>query len=90
MAKTNYPQTRSSWYALVSGGRGPEFVLVTERKSVGDLQPPAKTLDAMMQEAYGDQGAAILAALRKAYYSSYSELLQFRADLSYMPPAPKP
>ena len=44
----------------------------------------------MMQEAYGDQGAAILAALRKAYYSSYSELLQFRADLSYMPAAPKP
>lgn len=92
MAKTNYPQTRSSWYALVNGGRGPEFVLVTERKGVGDLQPPAKTLDAMMQEAYGDQGAAILATLRKAYYSSYSELLQLRTDLSYLraTAAPKP
>jgi hypothetical protein len=90
MAKTNYPQTRSSWYALVSGGRGPEFVLVTERKNIAELQGPSKTLDAMMQEAYGDQGAAILAALRKAYYSSYSELLHFRADLSYMPVTPKP
>jgi hypothetical protein len=44
----------------------------------------------MMQDAYGDQGAAILASLRKACYNTYSELLQFRADLSYMPPAPKP
>lgn len=91
MAKTNYPQARRTWYALVNGGRGPEFVLVTERKGVGDLAPPAKTLDAMMQEAYGDQGAVILASLRKAVYSTYSELLQFRADLSYMPAtAPKP
>ena len=90
MAKTNYPQPHSSWYALVNGGRGPEFVLVMERKSVGDLAPPAKTLDAMMQEAYGDQGPAILATLRKSLYSTYSELLQLRTDLSYMPPARKP
>jgi hypothetical protein len=89
MAKTNYPVTRGTWYTLVNGGRGPEFVLVTERKSLSEMQPAAKTLDAMMQEAFGDQGAAILATLRKSYYNSYSELLQFRSDLSYMPPAPK-
>jgi len=90
MAKTNYPQNRSSWYALANGGNGPEFVLVTDRKSLSELQAPAKSLDAMMQEAYGDQGATILAALRKAYYHTYSELLQFRPELSYMPAPPKP
>ena len=90
MAKTNYPQNRSSWYALANGGNGPEFVLVTERKSISELQAPAKSLDAMMQEAYGDQGAAILGALRKAYYRSYSELLQFLGELSYMPAPQKP
>ena len=42
-----------------------------------------------MQEAYGDQGATIMTALRKAYWSSTSELLHFRADLSYMAPAAK-
>ena len=90
MQKTNYPQTQASWYSLSNGGHGPEFVLVTDRKGFADLQSPAKTLDAMMQEAYGDQGATIMAALRKAYYSTYSELLQFRADLSYIPAPAKP
>jgi len=90
MDKTNYPMARSNWYSLVNGGRGPEFVLVTERKAIAELQPPAKSLDAMMQEVYGDQGASILASLRKAYYSSYTELLHFRSDLSYMPATPKP
>ena len=91
MAKTSYPQTRASWYALVNGGHGPEFVLVTERKNISELQPPAKTLDQMMQEAYGAQGATIMATMRKAYYHTDSELLHFRSDLSYMSAtAPKP
>ena len=91
MTKTSYPQTRASWYALVNGGHGPEFVLVTERKSISELQAPAKTLDQMMQEAYGAEGATIMASLRKAYYHTDSELLHFRSDLSYMPAtAPKP
>jgi hypothetical protein len=91
MAKTGYPQTRASWYALVNGGHGPEFVLVTERKNISELQPPAKTLDQMMQEAYGAQGATIMATLRKAYYHTDSELLHIRSDLSYMSAtAPKP
>jgi hypothetical protein len=91
MTKTNYPQTRASWYALVNGGHGPEFVLVTERKNISELQAPAKTLDQMMQEAYGAQGATIMASLRKAYYHTDSELLHFRSDLSYVSAtAPKP
>jgi hypothetical protein len=91
MAKTNYSSgTRSQWYSLANGGKGPEFVLVTERKSIADMEAPAKSLDEMMKDAYGDQGATIMTALRKAYYYSESELLQFRSDLGYMPaPAKK-
>jgi len=77
------PQT---WYSLASGGNGPQVVLVQERKSMSEMAGTGKSLEEMMQEAYGDQGAAILAGLRKGYYSSRSELLHYRPDLSYMAP----
>jgi hypothetical protein len=88
--KTNVPPTPSTWYSLANGGRGPEVVLVQERKSMAELAgTSAKTLDQTMQEAYGDQGATIMNALRKGYYSSNSELLHFRPDLSYIAPSAK-
>ena len=31
-----------------------------------------------------------MTTIRKAYYSSYSELLHFRPDLSYIPAAAEP
>ena len=89
-AKTNTPTTVQDWYSLANGGRGPELVLVQERKNMGEMAgTTAKTLDAIMQEAYGDQGATIMTALRKDYWGSTSELLHFRSDLSYMAPAAK-
>ena len=88
--KTNSPTTVQDWYSLANGGHGPELVLVQERKNIGEMAgTSAKTLDQIMQEAYGDQGAAIMNTLRKGYWSSTSELLHFRADLSYMAPAAK-
>ena len=77
----------ANWYSLANGGRGPQVALVQERKSMAEMAAPAKTLDVRMQEAYADQGAATMMALRKAYYSTNSELLHFRPDLSYMAPA---
>jgi hypothetical protein len=88
LAKTS-PPSRANWYSLANGGRGPEFVLVQERKNFAEMQAPAKSLDQIAQEAYGDQGAAIMTSARKAQYGTYTELLRFRSDLSYMPP-PKP
>ncbi|MGI9102914.1 MAG: hypothetical protein ACR2IF_10785 [Terriglobales bacterium] len=80
----------STWYSLANGGRGPEAVLVQERKSIGDLASSSpKTMEQILQEAYGEQGATILNTVRKGYYSSNSELLHFRPDLSYMAPAAK-
>ncbi len=85
--KTNFPLSGTNhWYQLLNGGDGPHFVLVGERASWASFQPPTdKSLDAMMEEAYGkDQGAAILASLRKAIRSLYTEALQYRPDLSYV------
>ncbi len=83
--KTNYPAVPSRWYSLANGGIGPEFALVQDRKNYAEMQPPEKTLDAMMQEAFGDEGATILKSLRSGYRSTYSELLRYRPDLSYVP-----
>ncbi len=85
--KTNYPLAGANrWYQLVNGGEGPHFVLVGDRANWGSFQPPTdKTLDSMMEEAYGkEQGAAILNSLRKAIRSIYTEALQYRPDLSYV------
>lgn len=85
--KTNYPTGGvSRWYQLANGGEGPHFVLVGDRANWAAFQPPPdKTLDSMMEEAYGKQeGAAILSSLRKAIRSSHSEALQYRPDLSHV------
>lgn len=85
--KTNYPLPGATrWYQLVNGGAGPHFVLVGDRANWASFQPPTdKTLDAMMEEAYGkEQGAAILSSLRKASRSVFTEALQYRPDLSYV------
>jgi hypothetical protein len=86
--KTNYPQSGPShWYQLVNGGEGPSFVLVADRASWAAFQPNEKTLDAMMDEAYGkEQGAAILASLRKAIRTINSQANKYRPDLSYVAP----
>ena len=87
IAKTNYGGGRSAWYSLANGGNGPEFVLVQERNSMSEMAGPAKSLDQMMNEAFGAEGGSALAALRKAYWHTNSELLHYRSDLSYTPPA---
>jgi hypothetical protein len=83
--KTNAPRAPSTWYQLANGGRGPEFVLVMERKSMADMQSPSpKSLDEIVKEAYGGQADTIMSTLRKSYWGTTTELLHYRADLSYM------
>jgi hypothetical protein len=85
--KTNW-SGHSSWYQLANGGEGPTFVLSQPRANWADFQGPDKTLDALMEEVYGkEEGAATLAALRKAIRFTYSEAIKFRPDLSYVPKA---
>jgi len=86
--KTNTPRSKSYWYTLANGGRGPEMVLVQERQNMSEMAGASpKTVDDVMTEAYGDQGATMLTTLRKAYYGTESELLHYRPDLSYTAPA---
>ncbi len=85
--KTNYRQAGpSAWYQLVNGGEGPLFVLAGGRANWAAFAPNDKTLDQMMEEAYGkEQGAAILASGRKAIQSTRTETVQYRPELSYVP-----
>ena len=79
----------SAWYQLVNGGEGPMYVLAGGRDNWAAFAPNEKTLDQMMEEAFGkDQGAAILAKGRNAIRSSRTETIKYRPDLSYIAPAP--
>ena len=86
--KTSLPQAGpSSIYQLVNGGEGPMYILAGGRANWAAFAPQGKTLDQMMEEAYGkEQGAAILAKGRKAIRSQRTETIKFRPDLSYVAP----
>jgi hypothetical protein len=85
--KTNYAQAGPSrWYQLVNGGEAPLFVLVGDRGTWAAFAANPKTLDVMMEEAYGkEQGAAILATLRKSFRTVHTSAHTYRPDLSYIP-----
>jgi hypothetical protein len=86
--KTDYPfRGPVRWYQLVTGGEGPQFLLLSDRANWAAFEPPTnKTLDAMMEAAYGkEQGAAILRTVRSAIRSQYVETWQYRSDLSFVP-----
>ncbi len=79
--KSNYPVKPSRWYQLANGGYGPLYVLLLDYTSWADMQPPAKS----MEEALGPAGAQALATARGACSRIYTDLLEFRPDLSYLP-----
>jgi hypothetical protein len=83
IGQTKYPAKPSRWYSLANGGDGPHFVLVTDRSSWADMQGPEQTMSDMLKQAYGDDKA--LQTLRDAVDHTMSELLDYRADLSYSP-----
>lgn len=84
MVKTKYPGMHSRWYQLANGGDGPHYVLVTDRPSWADMQGPQQSLSDMLKQAYGANDTT-LETVRKAFDHTTSELLVYRADLSYTP-----
>jgi hypothetical protein len=86
--KTNWPQKGAShWFQLVNGGVGPHYVLVSERADFASMAPNEKSMDAMVEEAYGkEEGAAVMASARRTFQQTWSELVMYRADLSYAAP----
>jgi hypothetical protein len=85
--KANYP-VHSSWYRLVSGGDGPHYVLATDRASFADFEPPEKSLEAVLVDAYGaSRAVALINAVRGNTVRTYSEILRYRPDIGYTPTA---
>jgi hypothetical protein len=86
--KTDYPLAGSlRWFQLITGGENPQFLLLSDRAGWAAFeQSTEKTLDAVMEGAYGkEQGVAILRTVRGAIRSEYVETWQYRPDLSYVP-----
>lgn len=84
IAQTKYPAKPSRWYQLANGGEGPHYVLVTDRASWADMQGPEQTMVDMLKQAYGNDDKT-LQTLRESVDRVVSELLDYRADLSYLP-----
>jgi hypothetical protein len=81
-----YPAKPSRWAQLANGGDSPQFVLQTDRASYADMEPLSKSVDEAMAEAYGkEEGAALMAGLRKSIKRLTTEMRVWRPDLSYMP-----
>lgn len=84
IAETKYPAKSSRWYQLANGGDGPHYVLVTDRKGWADMQPPEQSLSDALKQAYGNDDKT-LQTLREAVDRTMSEMMTYRADLSYAP-----
>jgi hypothetical protein len=78
----------SGWYRLASGGDGPHYVLSTRRDSYAAFAPPEKTLMQALTEAMGARKASeLFETLRGSTERVYTEIIQYRPDLSYVAPA---
>src|ERR1700676_4147206 len=82
IVQAKYPAKPSRWFMLANGGEGPHYVLVTDRSSWDDMQGPELQLVDMLKQVYGNEDKS-MQNLRDAVDHTISEMLEFRADLSY-------
>jgi hypothetical protein len=85
--KVNAP-THYSWYRLVNGGHGGTYVLTFDHANWASFEddPAIKPLRDRLREAFGEQEAmSVIERLNGSIEGTYSELVQTRPDLSYMP-----
>ena len=81
--KDNAASNPSRWYSLANGGETPTFVQVVDRATWATMEPPDKTTESVLKEAYGDSQA--LDQLRRSCSKIVTDLLVYRPDLSYIP-----
>ncbi len=68
------------------GRAGADIRAQPPRNKWAEFEEPEKPFDKMLEEAYGKQGAGeIIAGLRRVIESEETEVVKFRADLSYIP-----
>lgn len=85
--KLNVP-VHSSWFHLVNGGPGGTYVLTTDHANWASFEddPAVKPLRDRLREAFGEQEAtSVIERLNGSVESTYSDLIQPRPDLSYIP-----
>jgi hypothetical protein len=80
--------THYSWYRLANGGPGGTYVLTTDRANWAAFEedPNVKPLRDRLREAFGEQEAmSVIERLNGSIEGTYSDLVQPRPDLSYVP-----
>ena len=85
--KMNSP-SHYSWHRLVNGGPGGTFAITYDRANFASMEddPAIKPLRDDLRAAFGEQEAmSVIERLNSSIESTYSELFQFRPDLSYLP-----
>ena len=81
-------QPNFGWYVLADGGMTGTYVLVLPRNSWADFEdkPDVKPFRDMLKDAFGQSEAdSIVKRIDSSVDSETSEIVQFRADLSYLP-----
>ena len=77
-----------SWYRLVNGGPGGTYVLAIDHANWASFEedPAVKPLRDDLRAAFGEQEAmSVIERINNSVESTYSDLIQFRSDLSYIP-----
>jgi hypothetical protein len=85
--KLNVP-SHYSWYHLANGGPGGTYVLTSDHANWASFEddPAIKPLRDRLREAFGEQEAmSVIERLNGSVEGTYSDLVQPRPDLSYMP-----
>lgn len=82
IAQSKWPGKTMRVYSLVSGGEGPHYVVVTDRNGYAEMQGPDQSLTEALKQVYGNDDKTIQ-NLREAVDHTMSEMMAYRADLSY-------
>jgi hypothetical protein len=75
------------WERLADGGPGGTYVLLVEKANWAAFEddPSIKPLRDILREAFGEQEAtSVIERLNGSIESTYNEVVEFRADLSYI------
>ena len=80
------PDRHFAWLRTVNGSNGPTMILAVPRANWSEFEPAAKPLWSLMEEIYGAvETAAIQQAIGQSIRSQHSFVVEYRADLSFVP-----
>jgi hypothetical protein len=85
--KTNW-KLHYRWERLANGGPGGTYVLLIDHPNWASFEddPSIKPLRDILREAFGEQEAmSVIERLNGSIDHTYSEIVEFRKDLSYIP-----